>query len=147
MIASPPKALHTALLFSLLIVGSAWTLTPSFNSAEPPPANFRIDNGTNCSYTVTVYHSTACPPQVVPTVTSLSLPANGSVSTTLGPAVVTQITVVETQNSCLVATWNCTSNTTGTWTQNGNCCALVGNPTRYARVQGDGYLTNKIDWQ
>ena len=82
---------------------------------------------------------------VIPTITTLTIPASSTGNTiSVTGSVINKVELIHLGN--IIATWTCTSNTTGTWAANANQCQWVGNPLYYARAQGPGYLVNKIDY-
>lgn len=109
-------------------------------------ATFTIDNSTDCAYTAVIHHSDACPAVSIPSTSNLSVPAstNGSSITVSG----SRINKVELKSgSTIFATWTCTTGTSGSWAANADVCLLSGTPNKYARAQGNGYNSNKIEWQ
>ncbi len=145
--ALPPTA-KLLMLVGLLALPSA--LLTAFRSGRPiapmAGATFTIDNSTDCAYTAVIYHSDACPAVSIPSTSNLSIPAstNGSSITVSG----SRINKVELKSgSTIFATWTCTSGTSGSWAANADVCLLSGTPNNYARAQGNGYNSNKIEWQ
>ncbi len=145
--ALPPTA-KLLMLVGLLALPSA--LLTAFRSGRPMApmagATVSIDNSTDCAYVATIFHSNNCPATSLLGQNTLNIPAstNGS-SITVAGTIVNKIEVRE--SGVLIATWTCTSGTSGSWAPNSDRCEYAPPSNLFARLQGNGYSSNKIDWE
>ena len=148
----PSALLLAAKLFALagMIALPHVVLTSMRSEAPSAPlagATFVISNSTGCDYTAVITHSGNCPATSFTNQTSLSVPqfTNNCTVTVTG----TIINKVELKlGATIFATWTCSSGTSGSWAANADVCEhLPGFPNYFARAQGNGYGSNKIEWQ
>ena len=143
-----PHPAKLLMLVGLLALPSA--LLTAFRSGHPMApmagATFRIDNATGCPYAAIVHHSNVCPATTIPATSTLSIPqyATGASITVTG-SIINKVEIWD--GSVIIARWTCTSGTNGSWANLADRCEYMPPSGLFARLQGDGYTNNKIEWE
>ncbi len=147
-----PSALPPAakLLAIVGLIAMPYVVLTSMRTEAPPVplagATFSIGNGTICPFAAIIHHSGACPAVTIPSTTVLPIPASSSgVSVTVGGSFINKVDIWD--GTQVIATWTCTSGTSGAWSTYVYSCPLQGWPGYYAHLQGNGYDSNKIEYE